>query len=122
MSNQLARFAAAVRAGRKSKAWTQEQLAAEADVSPESISNIERAKFAPTFEVTAALIMSLGLDAGAIFGHDKRLKKLAVQRLNDEASLAMLVRELDDDSVGLLLDIAGAVRSRVDESGRRRKA
>jgi transcriptional regulator with XRE-family HTH domain len=120
MSNQLARFAATVRAGRKAKGWTQEKLAAEAEVSPESISNIERAKFGPTFEVVAALVASLGLNAGEIFGHDKRLKKLTVQRLNDEASLAVIIRDLDDDRVGLLLDIAGVVRGRADEGGRRK--
>jgi transcriptional regulator with XRE-family HTH domain len=118
MSDVLARFAAMVRAGRRAKHLTQEQLAAAAGVSSESISNIERGKFAPTFEVLLALVTSLHLDVTSIFGSVPRSKKATAQRLNDEAGIALIIRDLEDRQVGLLFDIAKAVRDRADGAGR----
>jgi transcriptional regulator with XRE-family HTH domain len=119
MSDQLARFAAMVRAGRKAKNLTQEQLAALTGISSESVSNIERGKFAPTFEVLAALVTSLELDVKAIFGSARHTKKITAQRLNDEAGIAQIIRDLEDRQVGLLFDVARAVRDRADGPGRR---
>jgi transcriptional regulator with XRE-family HTH domain len=118
MSDQLARLAAMVRAGRKAKDLTQEQLAAVTGVSSESISNIERGKFAPTFEVLAALVKSLELDVKAIFATARQNKKTTAQRLNDEAGIAQIIRDLEDRQVGLLFDIAKAVRDRPDRDDR----
>jgi transcriptional regulator with XRE-family HTH domain len=118
MSDLLARFAAAVRAGRKAKDLTQEQLAALTGISSESISNVERTKFAPTFDVLAALVICLELDVTAIFGIARHTKKVTAQRLNDEAGIAQIIHDLGDRQVGLLFDIAKAVRDRADGPGR----
>ena len=112
MGNELSRFAALVRAGRRDKGWSQEELAAKAEISPESVSNIERAKFAPTFEVVVKMIDALGLEPNVVFKVDQRSKKPTAQRLADEATIALLVAGFDDRQIGLLRDVAAAIRAR----------
>ena len=110
MSKELTNFAAQMRAARKAKALSQEELAALADVSAETISNLERAKFAPTFEVVTAIIRVLDLDPTHIFHRDKSDRRASARRLEQETTLLLLAQRLDDRSIALLLDIAAVVR------------
>lgn len=110
MTKDIDRFAAQVRAARKHRGLSQEQLATMADVSPETISNLERAKFGPTFEVVAAIIRALDLDPADVFRRDDRRRKPPAQRLEREAALQNLARQLDDASLTLLFKIAMAIQ------------
>ncbi len=112
MSNELSRFAALVRASRRDKSWSQEELAAKADISPELVSNIERSKYAPTFEVVVKIIDALGLEPNTVFNVGRRSRKPSAQRLEDEATIAILIADFDDRQAGLLRDVAEAIKAR----------
>lgn len=110
MTKELDRFAARMRVARKTKGISQEQLAHAAQVSSETISNLERAKFSPTFDVLAAVIHELEMDPAEVFHRPKTVRKVSARRLEHEAMLQYTARALDDRSLTLLLEIAGAIQ------------
>lgn len=110
MTKELDGFAARMRVARKAKSMTQEELAHATGVSAETISNLERAKFSPTFDVLAAVMSALDMDPLEIFQRPKSSRRVSPRRLEQEAVLQHISRSLDDRSMILLLDIAGAIQ------------
>ncbi len=109
MSTIAERFAAAVRAARKSRGLSQLALADRIDASVDAISAIERGVNTPSLETAAALVRELRIDANAIFGALPRADPPSVKRLTQEATLQRLSEQLDDAGVALLQELATAV-------------
>ena len=103
------RFAAEVRAGRKRKNLTQEQLSGMAHCSNDSVSNIERAVSSASLEITAALIEVLELDPVRLFSSNGKRRKLSDTRAVREAELVMIIEDLDDQNLALLAKITKAM-------------
>ena len=103
------RFAAQVRAARKRKNLTQEQLSALANCSNDSVSNIERAVSSASLELIAALIEVLDLDSAQLFAGRRKRRKMSDKRAVGEAELVMNIEELDDQNLALLAKIAKAM-------------
>ena len=87
-------FGANVRHHRKAKAWTLEHLAAQVELSQQTIGKIERGKAAPLFATAEKIAAALGVDvsilfgAGAMPGKGERARLLAdihrtLSRMND---------------------------------------
>jgi transcriptional regulator with XRE-family HTH domain len=110
MTKELDSFAARMRVARKAKDMTQEQLAEAASVSAETISNLERAKFLPTFDVLLAVIRTLEMDPSEVFQRPKVGRKVTPRRLEQEAVLQQISRSIDDRSLSLLVEIAAVVK------------
>jgi hypothetical protein len=71
------------------------------------------------FDVVVALTTTLDIDVAKVFGKSHQTKRATAQRLNDEAGIAQIIRDLEDRQVGLLFDIAKAVRDRSDARARK---
>ena len=99
-----------MRVARKAKQMTQEELADAAGVSAETISNLERGKFSPTFDVLAAVVRALDMDPLEIFPRPRSGRKVSSRRLEQEAMLQHAVRSLDDRSLALALEIVVAIQ------------
>ena len=110
MTKELDSFAARMRVARKAKKMTQEELAEAAGVSAETISNLERGKFSPTFDVLAAVMRELDMDPLEVFQRPKSTRKVSSRRLEQEAMLQQAARGLDDRSLALALEIIGAIQ------------
>lgn len=52
---------------RKNKGWTQDELAAQVDISRAYLSNIERGVYAPSLKVAQRLSNILGLSTDTLF-------------------------------------------------------
>ena len=113
MTKELNGFAARMRVARKAKDMTQEQLADAAGVSAETISNLERSKFQPTYDVLVAVMRALEMDPRDVFQSAKIGRKVSARRLEQEAVLERISRGLDDRAMSLLVDIAGAIQKTV---------
>jgi len=71
MENALKKYiAAAVRAGRRSRSLTQEQLGELINRTPESISNIERAEALPSLDTLVLIGKVLGVSIDDLVGAD----------------------------------------------------
>jgi transcriptional regulator with XRE-family HTH domain len=110
MTKELDSFAARMRVARKSKQMTQEELADAAGVSAETISNLERAKFLPTFDVLTAVMKTLDINPLDVFQSPKVARKVSARRLEQEAMLQHISGGLDDHSMTLLVEIAAAIQ------------
>lgn len=55
---------------RKSKGWTQDELAAQVDISRAYLSNIERGVYSPSLKVAQRLSSILGLSTDTLFFSD----------------------------------------------------
>lgn len=110
MTKELDTFAVRMRIARKAKEMTQEEVADAAGVSAETISNLERAKFSPTFDVLAAVVRVLDMDPLDLFQRPKSSRKLSPRRLEHEVTLQHMARGLDDRSIALLVEIAGVIQ------------
>jgi transcriptional regulator with XRE-family HTH domain len=97
-----------VRAARRRAGLTQDELAGRIGKTPESVSNIERGQQTPTLETLAALARELGLPIAEFFGGDAGMNSTSDARLRAEARLRELVRDLDDDALGLVIEQAAA--------------
>ncbi len=94
-------IAAIVRAARKAKGLTQEELAGRIKRTPESLSNVERGNAIPSIETLICLCQELEINPNSIFKNtsvsDKRTP--AEQRLAQE--IQQLVDRLDEDALVL---------------------
>ena len=103
------RFAAAVKAARKDRDWTQMALAEAIDGSVDGVGAIERGVHDASLETAAAMIEALGIDTSQLFGGDDRRADVPLQRLTQEAELQKLAQRIDDQGLTLLLEVAAAV-------------
>lgn len=63
-------FGARVRKIRRSRGWTQEQLAEAADIGMPYVSDIERGVYAPNIRNAWRIAQALGCPIGALFPED----------------------------------------------------
>lgn len=96
------RVAAMLRAARKSKHLTQEELAASAGCSVETLSNAERGASLPGLELFLDLAALLDLDLGSLVDSSRR--PASRTRLALEAEAIFLARSLSDDRLRLWLE------------------
>ena len=92
-------IAAVIRAARKAKSLTQEQVAALVERTPESLSNVERGHALPSIETLVALCDVLEIDAETVLKRpaDHQQKNAAEHRLVQE--VLSIVRSLDEASL-----------------------
>lgn len=88
-----AQVAALIRASRTGRGMTQEDLADRANLSVQSISALETAKYLPALDTLVDLVEILGLDVTDVI----TASKLPEHRLVQEAKSKSLLRRLDDD-------------------------
>lgn len=92
-------IAASVRAARRRKGLSQEELASEIGRTPESLSNIERSHSLPSLVTLMRIADTLGTQISDLLpatGKTKR-RKLTDQRLEEE--VIQVVRELDGETL-----------------------
>ena len=106
--------AALIRASRTGHGMTQEDLADRANLSVQSISALENAKYLPALDTLVTLIEILGLDVSDLLS----ASKLPENRLAQEARAKSLLRRLDDD---LLMVAIRQVETLVEHGERTRK-
>ncbi len=102
----------AVRAERKRRKLTQEALAAEADISMETVSNIERAATLPSVDVLFKLARVLPLNLAVLAKAEASKPEISKERMRLESALGSIVLTLPDDEVEVLLDVATALARR----------
>ena len=96
------RVAAMLRAARKSKQLTQEELVARAGCSVETLSNAERGASLPGLELFLDLATLLDLDLVSLVDSSRR--PASRTRLALEAEAIFLARSLSDDRLRLWLE------------------
>ncbi len=87
--------AAAIRAARKAKGLTQEQLAAQIERTPESLSNIERGHALPSLETLMLIGSALDLQPGSFLPETGELPDRAPQAIRLEQEIAQVVSKMD---------------------------
>lgn len=94
-------IAAIVRAARKAKGITQEELAGRIKRTPESLSNVERGNALPSIETLICLCQELQIDPNSIFRTQGNLEKRSQneQRLAEE--IQQIVLNLDEEALTL---------------------
>jgi transcriptional regulator with XRE-family HTH domain len=95
--------AAALRAARKARGLTQEEVAASVGCSVNAVSNAERGLTLPALDLFLDLVALLDVDLGALVDAPKRANAKARQAL--EAEALEQVRGLGDDKLRLWLSI-----------------
>jgi transcriptional regulator with XRE-family HTH domain len=96
------RVAAALRSARRAKKLTQEDLAAQAGCSVETISNAERGVTLPGIELFLELAVVLDMNLSALTEGPRSSRSKA--RLVMEADAHHLARTLDDERLRLWLE------------------
>lgn len=104
------RIGARVRALRNDAGLTQEQLAAEVDVAPETMSRIERGRLVPSTDLVTRIAAGLGVPAGALFDRSAAKPKTPTLR-PVERRLLTYIRDLPD---ALVEDVIRGVRLLVE--------
>ena len=99
----------AVRAARKGRKLTQQALAEQADVSMETISNVERAATLPTVDVLFKIARVVPLDLVALARVAPAENETSKERLRLEVKLLEVVQALPDAKLAMLVDIGHAV-------------
>jgi transcriptional regulator with XRE-family HTH domain len=95
--------AAALRAARKARGLTQEEVAARVGCSVNAVSNAERGLTLPALDLFLDLVALLDVDLGVLVDAPKPLNSKARQAL--EAEVREQVRALGDDKLRLWLGI-----------------
>jgi transcriptional regulator with XRE-family HTH domain len=98
------RVAAALRAGRKSRKLTQEELAAKAGCSVETLSNAERGTSLPGLELFFDLASILELDVTALLLPSVSRRSPSRARLAMESEAHQLARSLSEERLKLWLE------------------
>ena len=94
---------AALRAARRAKKLTQEQVAAQVGCSVETLSNAERGASLPGLELFLKLAATLEIDLVALVDVPSRRRPASRARLALEAEAQQLARALTDDKLRLWL-------------------
>ncbi|AIB12255.1 hypothetical protein ABAZ39_09620 [Azospirillum argentinense] len=110
-----AQVAALIRASRTGRGMTQEDLADRANLSVQSISALENAKYLPALDTLVDLVEILGLDVTDVVSPSH----VPERRLVQEAKAKSLFRRLDDD---LLLVAIRQIEALVEHAERTRKS
>ncbi|MCF6291836.1 MAG: helix-turn-helix domain-containing protein [Robiginitomaculum sp.] len=91
--------AAAIRAARRAKGLTQEQLAGQIERTPESLSNIEREKALPSIETLVALSVALGISPSSLLPSDTNLPKRSQRVQRQEHEIIQMIKTMDESAL-----------------------
>ena len=105
-----------VKAARRGKGLTQEQLADMIGRTVETVSNIERAQTLPTLDTLARLSRSLDVPLRDFFGDEGGFERTSRRRLELELHIRELVRSLSDDDLELAIGQVGLLAKRMKRS------
>lgn len=94
-------IAAVIRAARKAKKITQEQLADRIDRTPESLSNLERGQAAPSIETAIALCHELDIKIDRLFSLRPSDAVRTPEGLRIAEEIHQLIDRLDEGSLPL---------------------
>lgn len=92
-----------VREARKRRRLTQQELAALVGVNPETISNIERGRYAPSIRALEALCEHLGVAPGDLLGRGDDDSSSSPRRAEKELKVRELIRRLSDRDLDLAI-------------------
>jgi len=92
---------ARIRAFRKLRNLTQEQVAGEVERTPEAISNIERGRSLPSLETLDRLACVMDIPLAEFFGQERI--GLTRQRIEQETRLRILSQSLGDEDLKIAL-------------------
>ena len=106
------RVGAAVRARRKTRELSQEDLAGEIGISVVTLSNIERGENAPTLGVFLRLHRALGLDISDLAEAQAAPRRVNRERLQLEGEAQELLRNAELRDLKLLVGLAKAMQGR----------
>lgn len=112
-----AQVAALIRASRTGRGMTQEDLADRANLSVQSISALETAKYLPALDTLVDLVEILGLDVTDVIA----ASKLPEHRLIQEAKAKSLLRRLDDDLLLVAVRQIEVLVQHAERAGKSRK-
>jgi ribosome-binding protein aMBF1 (putative translation factor) len=104
-------IASRVKASRMARGWSQEELAARISKTPESISNIERAKQLPALDTLLDLARVLDLPTVEVIEASKDARNVSRERADNEARLVTVVQGLSDTAVSIALQQIEALKS-----------
>ena len=99
----------AVRAARKGRKLTQQALAEQADVSMETISNVERAATLPTVDVLFKIARVVPVDLVALARVVPTEDETSKERMRLEVKMHEIVQALPDAKLAVLIEIGRAV-------------
>lgn len=105
MAGDLKTFISArVRSARKAAGLTQEELASRIGVTPETISNIERARQVPSVETLCAMAETMALAPTELLPEKSGGAAKSAQRMGLEDRMRSIVSGLSDSDLGLAVD------------------
>lgn len=96
-------IATRVRAARLARNWSQEELAARIGKTPESVSNIERAKQLPALDTLLDLADVLDLSVIEMIELSQDNRPLSRERADTEAKIGIVLRGLSDTAASIAL-------------------
>jgi len=103
-------IASRVKASRMARGWSQEELAARIGKTPESISNIERAKQLPALDTLMDLARVLDLPTAKVIEASKDARRVSRERAEKEAKLLTVVEGLSDTALTIALQQIQALK------------
>ena len=111
MSGDLkSHIGARIKQARKAKKFTQAEVADRLGKAVETISNIERGASWTSLEMLENMSKLLDERVEVFFEGYVRAKQKSRSRLQLEAELAMLLRDLDEDKLRVVRDLARSLR------------
>jgi len=94
-------IAAIVRAARKAKGITQEELAGRIKRTPESLSNVERGNALPSIETLVWLCQELEINPNSIFQNKSTSKTRTAKEQRLVQEIQQMIERLDADALVL---------------------
>lgn len=108
-------IAVRVRSARKAAGLTQEELASRIAVTPETISNIERARQVPSVETLCALADQMAISPCDLLPTPKAAAQKTAVRLALEDRLRVVADGLGDGTLKLAIEQISILSRRADE-------
>lgn len=102
-------LAARIRAARLRRKLTQEDLAAQVERTPESISNIERGLQLPSVETLLEISRILGVSIADMFDGMGHISRKSKKRAQLEAQLQQIGQDLSDRDLRVAVDQASVL-------------
>jgi transcriptional regulator with XRE-family HTH domain len=99
------RIAEALKAGRRAKKLTQEDLAAAVECSVETLSNAERGVSLPSLELFLDLVRVLDIDVTGLVGAPEPKRPLSKDRIRLETGVGLVARNLKDEHLRYWLEM-----------------
>ena len=96
--NQRAFLGRRIRAIRRAKGWTQEELGTKADTSYKFIGEIERGQQNPSFDILEKIANALGIELFELF----RFEQETTKREDIEKRMAMIINAMPEDDLRLI--------------------